>query len=157
MASKIKEVLMRKIWKIPLILLLMTLLGVTIVTGAVVYSLTIPGTITVELPAGGQYEIKIYWDAELTNEVTFIDFGTVNLDTVYNITFYVKNLSNVSCQVRLHTPQATGLRWYQFRPWDFGKFEPDEVKEVNLIYHVDNSSEGGTFGLDVTFNVYPSE
>lgn len=69
----------------------------------------------------------------------------------------MKNLSNVSCKVGLYTPQATGLRWYQFRPWDFGKFEPDELKEITLIYQVDNSSEGGTFDFDVTFVVYPSE
>ena len=157
MDSRIKHLMMRRIWKIPLFLLILILIGVTVVTGAVMYSLNIPGRITVDVPAVGDYEIKVYWDSQLTNEVTFIDLGTVKFDTVYNITFYVKNLSNVSCKVGLYTPQATGLRWYQFRPWDFGKFEPDELKEITLIYQVDNSSEGGTFDFDVTFVVYPSE
>jgi len=157
MDSGIKEFMMRKILKIPLILLLLMLLGVAVVTGAIMYSLNIPGSITVELPAEGQYEIKIYWDAELTNEVTFFDLGTVKFDTVYNITFYIKNLSSVPIEVDCYNPSAPGLRWYQFRPWDFGRFDPDEVKEITLFYEVDNSSEGGTFDFDLTFNVYPSE
>jgi len=157
MIGRIKDVMLRKIWRIPLVLLLLMLLGVTIVTGAIMYSLVIPGSITVELPAEGDYEVKVYWDAELTNEVTFFDFGTVKFDTAYNITFYIKSLSSVPCEVFLIQPSASGLHWTHFYNTAFGRFAPGEVKEVTLFYEVDNSSEGGTLDFDMTFDVYPSE
>ena len=65
MDSRIKHLMMRRIWKIPLFLLILILIGVTVVTGAVMYSLNIPGRITVDVPAVGDYEIKVYWDVSL--------------------------------------------------------------------------------------------
>jgi len=77
--EKVKHILKKKIWKIP-IWLIIVLLGVSAVGGAVMYTLTIPATITITPPPAGQYEIN-YLESLSNVSVDVHAFGWISAHT----------------------------------------------------------------------------
>lgn len=156
MELKVKDVMKKKIWKIP-IWLLIILLGIGAVSGAVMYTLKIPSTATILPPEGEHYEVKVYWDAECTDEITSIDFGTIKFDVYYNMTFYVKSLCDAPCDVYVGTSPVGGCYVIKVGSNDLNEnFAPNEVREVNLTYWASKAIEHGTYNFDTEFNVYPA-
>lgn len=166
MSSIIKEILMRKVWKIP-IYLLIALIGASVVTAGVMYSLRIPSTITILEPEEvAAYEIGIYEDEACTTEVTSFNFGSVRLGKNSSVHFYVKNLSEVSIEasVRDDPPISYSSIWLNdygtgsiTHEWLGGPLEPDEVREITLVLEVWVQAEIGTYNFDLLFEVYPAE
>jgi hypothetical protein len=91
--------MMKKILKLPLIAWLLIAFGAGIVIGAVLYTLVIPGTVTILPPEEGTYEIKVYSDANCTQEIAFIDFGSVHAGDSIDLKFYLKNTGNVKIPI----------------------------------------------------------
>lgn len=102
--------IMKKIWKLPLIVWLLVALCVGIGIGAVMYTLVIPGTVTVLPPEEGTYEIKIYSDADCTEEITFIAFGSVHAGDSIDLQFYLKNTGNVNISVINFELEISGVQ-----------------------------------------------
>lgn len=150
--KSVKKFMKRKVWKIP-IWLIIILLGVSAVGGAVMYTLTIPSTITITPPPAGQYEIKLYWDNECITEVTFFDFGEVEIGETASVTFYLKNVSNVSVDV--HAFGWISAHTYAFDGWQRG-IAPNDVREWTLSTPIPVMAEEGTYNFDTVFNVYPA-
>lgn len=78
-------------------------------TAAIMYTLTIPSTITILPPdSDANYEIKAYVDQECTQELTQLDFGSISagMSTDY-VTFYVKNTGTAN--VTLSFTQSSGI------------------------------------------------
>lgn len=147
-------VLRRRIWKIP-VWLIVVLLGVSAVTGGILYTLKIPSTVTILPPPEGSYEIKIYEDSECTIEVTSFDFGERRVGEEFYTRFYLKNLSNVTIAVSCSwgSDGRSPLNWAPCWQEDV---EPDEIREWNLWLKVQFFAEEGTYNFDTLFNVYPS-
>jgi hypothetical protein len=164
MANIIKEVLMRKIWKIP-IYLIIVLVGVSAATAAVMYSLRIPSTITILESEQGIYEIGIYEDQACTTEVTSFDFDSVALGGNSSVHFYVKSLSDVPIEVTVvDDPNISYVNiWLNNKgtgsithTWFGGSLEPDEVREITLTLDVMVQAQSGTYNFDLLFEVYPA-
>jgi len=152
MVSRIKEVMMRRIWKIPLYLIV-ALLGTSIVTAAVMYTLTVPSSITIPEPPEGTYEIKLYWESEATTEVESFSFGEVEMGQESTVTFYIKSLSTVDIDV--HVSSVSGPVFSYLDPnWQKG-IQPDEIREWNLTACVSNLATPGIYNFDLVFDVYP--
>ncbi len=164
MEGRIKEFMMRKIWKIPLYLII-ALVGASIATAGVMYSLRIPSTIVILPPEGDTYEIGIYEDEACTIEVSSFDFGSVALGKNSSVHFYVKNLSGVPIEatvvdnpfipwtfIRLNN-YGTGSITHE---WLGGPLEPDESREITLTLDVAVQAQSGTYNFDLLFEVYPA-
>lgn len=79
-------------------------------TAAIMYTLTIPSTITILPPdSDANYEIKAYVDQECTQELTQLDFGSISagMSTDY-VTFYVKNTGTANVTLSFFT-QSSGI------------------------------------------------
>ena len=164
MDSRISEFLVRKIWKIPLYLIIV-LIGAFIATAAVMYSLRIPSTIVIKPAEEANYEIGVYEDDACTVEITSFDFGSVNLGKNASVHFYVKSLSNVPIEasVRDDPPIVHTTIWLNdystgsiTHEWLGGPLEPDEVREITLTLDILVQAESGTYNFDLVFEVYPA-
>ena len=166
MDSRIKEFMMRKIWKIP-IYLLIALIGASVVTAGVMYSLRIPSTITILEPEEvAAYEIGIYEDEACTTEVTSFDFSSVRLGKNSSVHFYIKSISDVPIEATVvddpNIPyvniwlnnKGTGTLTHT---WFGGPLEPEEVREFTLTLDAMVQAQSGTYNFDLLFEVYPTE
>lgn len=163
MMGRIKDVMMRKIWKIPLYLIIV-LVGASIATAAVMYSLRIPSTIVIEPAEGVNYEIGVYEDEACTIEVTSFDFGSVALGKNSSVHFYVKSLSEVPIEVYVYDSisyvnillngKGTDSITHS---WLGGPLEPNDVREITLTLDVMVQAQSGTHNFDMLFEVYPTE
>ena len=162
MASRIKEVLMRKIWKIP-IYLIIALVGVSAATAGVMYSLRIPSTITILESEQAIYEIGVYEDDACTIEITSFDFGSVALGGNSSIHFYVKSLSEEPIEVYVYD----SISYVNIRlngkgtdsithSWLGGPLDPNEVRDITLTLDVMVQAQSGTHNFDMLFEVYPA-
>ena len=151
----IKKFVKRKIWKIP-VWLIIILLGVSVAAGAIMFTLKIPSTVTILPPAEGHYEIGVYWDAECTEEVTFLDFGELKMGSKYTITVYIKSLSDVD--ITVHAVGYGGMNFDVYlspNPWMH--MTPNEVRIVDIVIATYVMGESGTYNFDTVFNVYPTQ
>lgn len=164
MPGRIKEFMVRRIWKIP-IYLIVALIVVSVASAAVMYSLRIPSIITIIKPEPATYEMKIYEDEACTIEVTSFDFGSVALGKNSSVHFYVKNLSNVPIEATVvddpFIPNTT-IRLNNYgtgsitHEWLGGPLEPDEIREITLTLDISVQAESGTYNFDLLFEVYPA-
>jgi len=162
--EKVKHIMMRRIWKIP-VYLIIALLGASIATAAVMYTLRIPSTITILESEQATYEIGIYEDEACTIEVTSFDFGSVALGKNSSVHFYVKNLSEMSIEATVVDDPYIPNTFIQLNgygtgsithEWLGGPLEPDEIREITLTLDISVQAESGTYNFDLLFEVYPA-
>ncbi len=152
MDIRIKEFMMRKVWKIPFYLLLV-LIGASIATAAVMYTLRIPSSITIPEPSEGIYQIRLYWDYETTTEVESFSFGEVEMGKATTTVFYVKSLSTVVVDVHVSGVPDPGFSFID-PAWQYG-LQPDEIREWNMRVAVSNLATPGNYNFELVFDVYP--
>jgi len=146
------EVLKRKIWKLPLIVWLMIMMFIGLATGAIMYTLTIPGTITIEPAPEGVYEIKVYSDAAGTQELTSIDFGTARAGDYIPFSFYVKNTGTVTVSVNLKATinDVTAMGFNDI----ITDFEPGQIRYIDQNLHIRSTTGAGTYSVEIKLEVY---
>ncbi len=164
MKDRIRDVMMRRVWKIPVYVIIL-LLGASVVSAGVMFTLRIPSTIEILPPEEETYEVGVYEDAACTVEVESFDFGSVELGHNSSVHFYVKSLSTVpievtvvddpyipSTNIRLND-KGTGSITHE---WLGGPLEPGEVREITLALEVMVQAQSGTYSFDLLFEVYPA-
>jgi len=152
------EVMKRKIWKLPLIAWFLIMLFTGVAIGAIMYTLVIPGTITIEPPAERTYEIKVYSDAEGTQELTFIDFGTAHAGDDVPFSFYVKNtgtatITGINMEVTI--PGLLDGSGISAQYSDIiTDLSPGEIRYVSRTLHIPGEAVAGTYSVEATLEVY---
>ncbi len=132
---------------IPAILSIIVLTSMAL--GILQRSRTIGGSGTVKAIGVG-----VYWDNDCTSQVSSINFGMVEPDSVNNVTVYIKNESNAPVTLSLQTENwnPTNASNYMTLSWDYGGQEigVNEVVQVMLSLSVSSSIEGITgFTFDI--------
>ena len=154
--EKVKHILKKRIWRIP-VYLIIALLGASIVTAGVMYTLRIPSSITILPPEEGTYEIKIYEDEACTTEVTSFDFGSVALGRNSSVHFYVRSFSTVPIAVYVAIePYVPGLNHKIWIVHEDQPLQPDELREITFTMLIGVEATEGTYNFDLLLNVYPA-
>lgn len=143
---------MKKIWKLPLIVWVLIAFGVGIGVGALMYTLVIPGTITILPPAEGTYEIKIYSDAECTQEITSIDFGEAHAGDYVHSYFYLKNTGTATISIIDKRIEISGVGIIKGTLTN--NLEPQQVRYIDLTFTVPASAGTGTYAVEVKLECY---
>jgi len=91
------ELLKQKVWKLPLIVwFILTIALTSIVAGAIVYTLTLSGRVTITEVAGN-FSFKAYSDAQATIEMTSFDLGEASAgEYPVSLTFYIRNTGDAT-------------------------------------------------------------
>ena len=120
-------------------------------TGLLVANQTVPlnGTITM-------VNVGLYWDVDCTQNVTTLDFGTLNPGDSFMRTVYVKNTGTVQ-----ETLSMTADNWVPINAdsivslsWNRQNFvlSPEQVVQAMLTLTIASDTDNLTsFGCDVTF------
>ena len=156
MDSRIRELMMRKIWKIP-VYLIIAFVGVSIVTAGVMYTLRIPSTITILPPEEGTYEIRVYEDEACTTEITSFDFGEVKIPGNSSVHFYVKSFCTVPIAAYVSIdPYVAGLNHKVWIVHENDPLQPDDVREITFTLLAEVEAIQGTYNFDMVLKVYPA-
>jgi uncharacterized membrane protein len=147
------ELVKRKIWKLPLIIWFLIMLFVGVAIGTIMYTLVIPGTITIEPPAAGTYEIQVYSDAEATQELTSFDFGTVKAGDSVTFSCYIKNLGDTTIPGINLRIDISGLISAQ-SPDIVQDLAPGEIRYVSRTFSIPGDAGAGTYSVEIVFEVY---
>ena len=136
----------------PLIVMMtivLILLMVTQVTSLIIASKTIPNVGSLRTVGVG-----VYFDAALTNKVSSIDWGALDLGSNKNVTVYIRNEGNSAASLTMNTanwnPSTTSN--YMTLTWNYGgqSVNVGAVIQVKLILAVSNSVAGITnFSFDI--------
>jgi len=138
---------MKKVWKLPLIAWFLVTLGIGIAIGTVMYTLVIPGTITILPPEEGTYEIKVYSDADCTQEITSIDLGTAHVGDDVPFSFYVKNTGTITIPVIRMYMEISGVQLTTFGT-TVKNLEIGQVRYVDLSIGIRADAGAGTYSLE---------
>ena len=144
--------MMRKIWKLPLIAWLLIMLFIGIAIGAVMYTLIIPGTITILPAPEGTYEIKVYSDAAATQELTSIDFGSVRAGGSVPVSFYVKNTGTVTIGVMM-TIEISGVSTSTYGTI-IENLEPQQIRYVSQTLWIRPQAGAGTYSVTIKLEAF---
>ena len=98
--------------------------------------------------------VGVYWDGDCTNQVSSINWGTVEPDSVNNVTVYIRNESNapVTLSLQAENWNPAEASNYMTLSWDYGGQEvgAGEVVRVMLSLSVSSGIEGITdFSFDI--------
>ena len=99
--------------------------------------------------------VSVYWDAATTNEVTAIDWSTLEAGASESKTIYIKNTGNAAVTLFLDTDNwnPSAASQYITLDWNYGgqSIRPDAVVEVVLTLTISQDISGITdFSLDIT-------
>jgi len=99
--------------------------------------------------------VSVYWDAASTNEVTTIDWSTLEAGASENKMIYIKNTGNAAATLFLDTDNwnPSAASQYITLDWNYGgqSISPDAVVEVVLTLTISQDISGITdFSLDIT-------
>ncbi len=99
--------------------------------------------------------VRVYWDAASTNEVTTIDWSTLEAGASENKIIYIKNTGNAAATLFLDTDNwnPSTASQYITLDWNYGgqSISPDAVVEVVLTLTISQDISGITdFSLDIT-------
>jgi len=113
--------------------------------------------------------VKAYWDANLENETTELNWGTIYVGTSNNVTLYVQSISNVKTTLKLNTTNwaflnsasATVLGPSDITPninltWSYDNVpvNPQETIQITLTLTTDNSPTFTQFLINNTINEF---
>lgn len=154
------KVLNKKLPLWAIIVALVSVLTVGFAVAAIVYTVVLPGTVTiVEVAWTG--EVGIYEDPNCTIPMTLIDLGEMKAGEVWNITFYVRNEGNAT---------ILGFKWSTDFPPDVGSLyvgsgdvkplpyeadfplEPNEIATMFIYVNTHYDAPLGTYDFNVTFD-----
>ncbi len=98
--------------------------------------------------------VSVYWDAATTNEVTAIDWSTLEVGASESKTIYIKNTGNAAATLFLDTDNwnPSAASQYITLGWDYGgqSISPDAVVEVVLTLTISQDISGITdFSFDI--------
>lgn len=98
--------------------------------------------------------VGVYWDASCTNNVTSINWGTVEPGSTENVTVYVKNEGNTNVTLSLDAtnwaPEIASD--YLTLTWDYGgqSISPGDAIQVMFTLAVSSDTQGITsFSFEV--------
>lgn len=76
--------------------------------------------------------IGIYWDSNATNTVTFIDWGSVELGSMRNVTLFIRNEGNRAVTLSLNASgwEPAGTSEYMNLTWDY---DGTEIQPMGMI------------------------
>lgn len=144
------------------LLLIVVVAAITLVVSGIV-SILLDGTSIISLPSAGYIHtvgVKAYWDPNLTNETTQIQWGTVYSGSSYNVTLYLQSMSNVPTTLTLATANWTykdanntiiegpsDNTPYMNLTWNYDNqtLNPDQTIQTTLTLTTDNSASFITF------------
>jgi hypothetical protein len=147
------------------ILLILVVTVMTLVLSATV-SIILDNAYPISLPSIGNIKtlgVKAYWDQNLQNQTTGIQWGTVQLGQTYNVTFYLQSTSNVPVILEMTSTNWTYLEMnnmiaagptnstsYMNISWNYNyqTLNPNEIIETTLALTTDNSTNFITFLVD---------
>jgi hypothetical protein len=121
----------------------------SVVLGVLFVSVTLPNTGTIKAIGVG-----VYWDSGCSNQVTSVDWGTIEPGATKNVTVFIRNEGNAPETLSLETenwnPQNASS--YMNLTWDYGSqvIDVDEVIQVTLSLSISDTIEGITnFSFDI--------
>jgi len=99
--------------------------------------------------------VGIYWNQATTNQVTSIDWGTLDPGSNKTVTVYIQNEGDSAVSLSLHTSNwnPSAASDYLSLSWDYGgqSINVGEIVQVTFILSASASVEGiDTFGFDIT-------
>ena len=132
---------------------LLAVLSSVLVSG--VYAAVTSNTVIQSSGAIKAIGVSVYWDAATTNEVTTIDWSTLEAGASESKTIYIKNTGNAAATLFLDTDNwnPSAASQYITLDWDYGgqSISPDAVVEVVLTLTISQDISGITdFSLDIT-------
>jgi len=113
--------------------------------------------------------VKAYWDANLENQTTEIQWGTIYSGTSNNVTLYLQSVSNVKTILELNPTNWAFLNSknatvsgpsdktpYMNLTWNYDNtpISPQETIQVTLILKTENSSTFTQFLIDNNINQF---
>lgn len=149
----------KKYFGIPLALII-TLTVVGIASAAIiVYETSIRGRVKIEpVPTGDNYGITIYGDAECTNELDFIDFGSIRPgEASESDYFYIKNTGDTYIpNIRVYQVLITAQGWET--PGYFpSTLDVGEVKRFYVRVTAEPDAAPGEYEGEIPIVCYGSE
>jgi hypothetical protein len=132
---------------------ILVILSSILVSG--VYAAVTSNTIIQSSGAIKAIGVSVYWDAATTNEVTAIDWSTLEVGASESKTIYIKNTGNAAATLFLDTDNwnPSAASQYITLDWNYGgqSISPDAVVEVVLTLTISQDISGITdFSLDIT-------
>ena len=132
---------------------ILVILSSILVSG--VYAAVTSNTIIQSSGAIKAIGVSVYWDAATTNEVTAIDWSTLEVGASESKTIYIKNTGNAAATLFLDTDNwnPSAASQYITLDWNYGgqSINPDAVVEVVLTLTISQDISGITdFSLDIT-------
>lgn len=102
---------------------------------------------------------EVYWNTNLTNPVSVIDWGTLGYNDTRNFTVYVDSLSNVNSTLTViaqnWVPVDAEVLVFSIQP-NLTVIEPDEILPVQTSLHVSPLipiTNFSTFSFDIMFSI----
>lgn len=99
--------------------------------------------------------VGVYWDNELTNPLSSINWGVLEPGSSENVTCYVRNEGNSVSTLSMYTSNwnPSNASDYITLSWDYSgqSINPNEAIQVTFTLSVDASIDGITsFSFDIT-------
>ena len=138
-------------------ILLIMLVATATILATTIISIWLSRYHNLHLPSIGTIHtigVKAYWDSTLQNETTEIQWGTIYLGTLNNVTLHIQSTSNVQTILELETAYWTFMdstnmtvsgpsntTEYMNLTWNYDNtpINPNETMQVTLTLHADNS------------------
>lgn len=100
-------------------------------------------------------DIEAYWDANLTNKVTAIDWGNIEVGATKNVTIYLLNSGNTDIRLSMNTKNWSPQDASQHITlnWDYQNqtINPNQQLKTTLTLNASPTTQGITsFSFDAT-------
>ena len=110
------------------------------------------------VPSAGEVRaigVGIYWDSSCLNDVSSIDWGTLEPGSTKSVTCYIQNEGNTPSTLSLQTSNwnPSGAATYMNLTWDYNgqALSADEIVKVTLTLSIAETIEGITsYSFDIT-------
>lgn len=133
--------------KVFLIALIVILAGVSIVVGAYVYKLTIPGDVVVVETPEGEYKLEAYEDENCTKPLTYVDWGSLQPGESKPFTFYIKNTGNLTIPSYTVDAVSDVDKWGPSA--HYTKIPLGEVRKVYVSLRIDSDAGPGDYSVTI--------
>ena len=124
----------------------LSLLGVALAVGLIVSNVnSIYGLLSTVVPIGSAgrvvtINIEVYWESGCVNNVSSIDWGTLDPGDSVAVTIYMKNTGNVPVTLELSMDGWSPLAAEEYisLKWDYSgrEIDPDDVVPITLTLRV---------------------
>jgi len=136
----------RRMKRIYLITLIVIAIAVSVVVGAYVYELVIPGDVVVIETPEGEYKLEAFEDAPCTVSLTYVDWGEMQSGELKQIDFWVKNTGSQTITGMIvevdSDVQHTGGHGY-------GSLGPGQSLEVTATLMISPTATPGSYSANI--------